>query len=121
VEIAAEVMQCAQGYSGCIGVSPNGNHDSSRGVAGFGGPGKLGHATIVKDKDFRTIDGRIPAFKSKSRRAGLDHLTALPLWAGRFGEIVRWFMIALRYEPDNETRLLSLIGALQVNSGTAPA
>ena len=35
VEIAAEVMQCAHGYSGCIGVSPSGNHDFSRGVAGF--------------------------------------------------------------------------------------
>ena len=28
-------MQCAQGYSGCIGVSPNGSHAASRGVAGF--------------------------------------------------------------------------------------
>src|SRR5262249_45955590 len=32
-ETAAEVMQCAQGYSGCIGVSPSGNHEASRGVA----------------------------------------------------------------------------------------
>ena len=32
---AAETMQCAQGYSGCIGVSPSGNHNSSPGVAAF--------------------------------------------------------------------------------------
>src|SRR5215813_14677612 len=30
---AADVMQWAHGYSGCIGVSPSGTHDASRGVA----------------------------------------------------------------------------------------
>src|SRR3979490_3211976 len=35
VATAEEEMQCAQGYSGCIGVSPKGAHDASRGVALF--------------------------------------------------------------------------------------
>src|SRR5262245_39140773 len=30
---ACDVMQWAHGYSGCIGVSPSGTHDASRGVA----------------------------------------------------------------------------------------
>src|SRR5689334_4314450 len=30
---AADEMQCAHGYSGCIGVSPSGNQSASRGVA----------------------------------------------------------------------------------------
>src|SRR5215470_11556578 len=33
VDTADDVMQCAHGYSGCIGVSPSGTHDASRGVA----------------------------------------------------------------------------------------
>src|SRR5436190_8937438 len=32
---ADEVMQCAQGYSGCIGVSPSGSQPGSRGVRGL--------------------------------------------------------------------------------------
>src|SRR6476469_10247014 len=31
-ETAADEMQCAHGYSGCIGVSPSGRHEASRGV-----------------------------------------------------------------------------------------
>jgi len=35
VPTAAATMQCAHGYSGCIGVSMNGVHAGSRSVAGF--------------------------------------------------------------------------------------
>src|SRR5712691_12472398 len=35
VPIVADTMQCAHGYSGCIGVSIKGNHAASRSVASF--------------------------------------------------------------------------------------
>ena len=35
VPTAVDEMQCAHGYSGCIGVSPRGNHDASRAVSLF--------------------------------------------------------------------------------------
>jgi hypothetical protein len=70
----------------------------------------------LKDQDFRTIDGRIPAVKETKPPAGLDRRTALPLWARTLGEIVRCSMSSASVRVDNETRLLSLIGALQVDS-----
>ena len=64
-------MQCAHGYSGCIGVVPSGAHDSSRGVAGLPLRSALRIAVIGRQKLYAYFASNIAmnASHSPSRRA----------------------------------------------------
>jgi hypothetical protein len=55
--------------------------------------------------------------RKQSRQAEYDRLTALPVWARTFGEIIRCRIDSACTGRRNETRSLSLMSAPRVNCG----
>ena len=57
--------------------------------------------------------------REQSRQAEYNRLTALPVWARTFGEIIRCSLDSVCTGRRNETPSLSLMSALRVNCGQA--